>query len=64
MKFFTSQITYLLSEQKTRRNLTALLKYLAFLGGTVAVYSVIFQLLMLYEGQYHSWSRVCTGRSR
>ena len=55
MKFLTPQLTYLLTQQETRRNLTALLRYLAFLTGTVVVYSVIFHGLMLHEGQQHSW---------
>jgi Trk K+ transport system NAD-binding subunit len=55
VKFLTPQLTYLLQQQQTRQNLQSLLKYLAFLAGTVAVYSVLFQLLMLYEGQRHTW---------
>ena len=55
MKFLTPQLTYLLQQQQTRQNLQALSKYLAFLAGTVAVYSVLFHLLMLYEGQQHTW---------
>ena len=55
MKFLTSQLTYLLSQRETRRNLRALLKYLFFLAATVSVYAVLFHVLMLYEGQQHSW---------
>ncbi len=55
MKFLTPQLTYLLTQQETRRNLTAFLRYLAFLAGTVMVYSVIFHVLMSHEGQQHSW---------
>jgi Trk K+ transport system NAD-binding subunit len=55
MKFLTSQLTYLLSQRETRSNLRALLKYLSFLAGTVSVYAVLFRVLMLYEGQQHSW---------
>jgi hypothetical protein len=55
MKFLTPQIAYLLQQQETRRNLAALLKYLAFLAGTVLLYSVLFHLMMLHEGQQHSW---------
>ena len=32
-----------------------LLQYLAFLAGIVLVYSLLFHLMMLYEGQYHTW---------
>ena len=55
MKFLTPQLLALLSEQETRRNLNALLKYLAFLAGTVVIYSVAFHALMAYEDQDHSW---------
>ena len=55
MKFLTPQLAYLLTQQETRRNLGALLKYLAFLAGTVLLYSVLFHLMMLHEGQQHSW---------
>ncbi len=55
MKFLASQITYFLSEKGTRQNIGALLKYLAFLTALIALYSVIFHMIMLYEGRYHSW---------
>lgn len=55
MKFLTPQLTYLLTQQETRRNLKSLGRYLAFLGATVGVYSVIFHVVMLWEGQEHSW---------
>lgn len=55
MKFLTPQLTYLLTQQETRRNLTSLFKYLAFLAGTVLFYSVVFQVMMLNEGQQHTW---------
>ena len=55
MKFLTPQLAYLLKQQETRRNLGALLKYLAFLAGVVLLYSVLFHLMMLHEGQQHSW---------
>jgi voltage-gated potassium channel len=55
MKFLTPQLAYLLQQQETRSNLAALLKYLAFLAGIVLLYSVLFHLMMLHEGQQHSW---------
>lgn len=55
MKFLTSQLTYLLTQREMRKNLRALAQYVAFLTGTIAVYSVLFHALMLYEGQNHSW---------
>jgi hypothetical protein len=55
MKFVTSQLAYLFTDRKNRQNLRALLQYLGFLTAIVAVYSAIFHLLMLREGQQHSW---------
>jgi voltage-gated potassium channel len=55
MKFLTPQLTYLLTQQEVRRNLHALLKYLGFVAGIVLAYSLLFHLMMLREGQEHSW---------
>ena len=56
MKFLTSQITYFFNERAARQNIGALLKYVAFTATVIAVYSVIFHLIMLHaEGRYHSW---------
>jgi len=55
VKFLIPQLTYLLTEREYRRNIKALLQYLGFLSGTVVVYSVLFHLLMVHEGQQHSW---------
>ncbi|MFP8877954.1 MAG: NAD-binding protein [Myxococcota bacterium] len=55
MKFLPSQLAYLLSERKMRRNIEALLKYLGVLLATVALFSVLFHVIMMQEGQEHSW---------
>jgi Trk K+ transport system NAD-binding subunit len=55
VKFLSSQLSYLLRQQETRRNLGSLLKYCAFLAAIVAVYSVLFHVMMLREGQDHTW---------
>jgi Trk K+ transport system NAD-binding subunit len=55
MKFLTSQLSYLLSQRETRSNLRVLFQYVFFLAGTVSVYAVVFHILMLHEGQQHSW---------
>ncbi len=56
MKFLTPQITYLLTQRETRRNLQALFRYLLFLLAVVVVYSIAFHYLMAREGQDHSWT--------
>ena len=56
MKFLSTQISYLLSEPQTRRNLKALFKYVLFLVGVVILYAVIFHWIMISaEKQTHSW---------
>ena len=56
MKFLTSQISYFLNERAARQNIRALLKYVMFTAAVIAVYSVLFHLIMLHaEGRYHSW---------
>ncbi len=55
MKFLASQFTYFVSDPTTRRNLDALKKYLFFLVAIIVFYSLTFHMVMLYEGQQHSW---------
>ncbi len=56
MKFIPSDLTYFFNEPGTRQNTWALIKYLIFLFCVIAVYSVLFHLIMLHvEGQTHSW---------
>jgi hypothetical protein len=56
MKFLTTQISYFLNQNQIRQNIGALLKYVLFLLGVIAVYTVLFHLIMLYaEGRDYSW---------
>lgn len=56
MKFLVTQITYLLTQNQTRGNLKALLKYLAFLVIIILIYAGLFHWIMdRVEGQDHSW---------
>lgn len=56
MKLLSTQLSYLLSQQQTRRNLKALLKYVLFLILVVAVYAVMFHWIMVrIENRDHSW---------
>ncbi len=56
MKYLASQLGLLFSEGESRQNLTALLKYFAFLLAMIAVYAVFFHWIMgRIEGQQHSW---------
>jgi Trk K+ transport system NAD-binding subunit len=56
VKFLTSQISYFFQDRTARRNIRALIKYLAFTAAVIGLYSVLFHLIMLHaEGRYHSW---------
>lgn len=56
MKFLFSQLAYFLSQGEVRRNVGALLRYVAVLVAIIALYTVIFHVIMArVEGQQHSW---------
>ena len=58
MKFLPSQLAYILNELdngETKRNLAALGRFAALLAASVVVFSVVFHMIMVYEGQQHSW---------
>jgi len=55
MKFLSGHLGYALRDEQLRRNLGGLVRYLVFLGVVIAVYSVLFHVVMLREGEYHSW---------
>ncbi len=59
MKFLPSQLAFILGDvlddNEARRNLRALLRFALVLTGTIAIFSVLFHVIMVYEGQQHSW---------
>ena len=55
MKFFTSQITFFLSNRNTRVNIKRLLRFLGGLALLILIYTILFHFIMLHEGQSHSW---------
>jgi voltage-gated potassium channel len=55
MKFLTSQLAYFVRGPGTRRNLKVLFKFFLVLVGLVTLYTILFHLIMDYEGQSHSW---------
>lgn len=55
MKFFTSQLSFFLSNRSTTVNIKRLLRFLTGLALLIVTYSIIFHFIMLYEGQEHSW---------
>ncbi len=48
-------IIYFLQNQTTKRNFIFLSKFFVFLVGIISVYSVLFHILMQYEGRDYSW---------
>ncbi len=55
VKFLFSQLTYLLGDQQSRRNLAGLGKYVLFLSSVILAFTVIFHIVMQYEGREYSW---------
>lgn len=56
MKFPASELLSVLREGEVRRDLQALFRYAAFLVVVIALYAVLFQVIMVQvEGQSHSW---------
>lgn len=55
MKFLPSQFMYLFENAATRKNLALLFKFVVFLLLVIALFSVLFHGLMLYEGRDFSW---------
>jgi len=55
MKGLISVVTAILQDGASRGNLKSLLRLVAVLLGLVALFSVLFHVIMLYEGKEHSW---------
>jgi Trk K+ transport system NAD-binding subunit len=55
MKVLTTQVGHFLRKKTTRQNLRILARLLMVLAAIVAVYSLLFHLLMLREGRDFSW---------
>lgn len=56
MKYLPAQLSYFLGSAEARRNVGALLRYVAFLVAVIATYSILFHVIMeRVEGRQHSW---------
>lgn len=55
MKFFPAMLTSLTEGGGSRRNLRVLGRFIAILVAMISAYSVLFHVIMVYEGQDHSW---------
>ena len=54
-EILTSQLTHFLKPATSRRNFRLLLRFLLVLAILVTVYSILFHVLMVFEGRQHSW---------
>jgi Trk K+ transport system NAD-binding subunit len=54
MKYFPSQILFLLQSGRTRRNIRSLAEFLLLLGLFITAYSLIFHVIMSLEGRDYS----------
>ncbi|MEO0454349.1 MAG: NAD-binding protein [Verrucomicrobiota bacterium] len=55
MKFVVSQVSAFVNDPSARKNLGALRSYLYVLVGIIVAYSLLFHVIMEYEGQNHTW---------
>ncbi|MDX1673211.1 MAG: ion channel, partial [Longimicrobiales bacterium] len=55
MKFLPAQFSYFVETTAMRRNLRLLMRFIAILIVLIVAYSVLFHVIMEYEGQDHSW---------
>ena len=55
MKALAAQLVHFLRKETSRKNLRMLARLLLMLVAIVVVYSVIFHVLMMWEGRQFSW---------
>ncbi|MDH3349886.1 MAG: NAD-binding protein [Desulfobulbaceae bacterium] len=55
MKYIPSLLVYFMQERTTKRNIILLSKFFLTLAIIVGIFSVIFHVIMLYEGRDYSW---------
>ena len=55
MKSLSSQLIFFFHNKTTKKNASLLVKFIIFLVLIVTLYSVLFHVIMLYEGKNFSW---------
>ncbi len=55
MKYLPSQLLFFFQNKTTKRNFGSLAKFTLFLAVIVTLYSILFHVIMLYEGRDFSW---------
>ena len=58
VKFLPSQLAYVFEDREVKQNLSALVRLLVILVGSLAIFSVVFRMIMVYEGLHRvgEWS--------
>ena len=55
MKLVSTQLAYYFKDRSVQSNIRALLRYVIFIFLVIVLFAVLFHVIMLYEGQRHSW---------
>ena len=55
MKYLPALLGYFLQDRRTKKNIILLSKFFCFLAGIICLYSILFHVLMLFEGRDFSW---------
>lgn len=55
MKTLPAQLLFFFRHETTRRNWSTVWKFFGFLALIIFIYSVLFHVLMMYEGRQYSW---------
>jgi len=55
MKFLPSQLAFVLKSRTAQQNIGYLLKFLLMLAAVITLYSVLFHVIMQWEGKEYSW---------
>lgn len=55
MKTLTTQVLYFLRQRPSRMNIANLLRFLALLAALITAYSILFHVIMEWEGRDYSW---------
>ncbi len=55
MKLFLLQLLFFVKNKKAKKNIFLLARFLFFLALIICLYSILFHLIMVYEGRNYSW---------
>jgi len=55
MKYLPSLLSYFLQDRTSKRNFILLAKFFGFLALIIFIYSILFHVLMLFEGRNFTW---------